>query len=137
VSKSNRVAPAQLAAGVRAIFAKAGCSDGEAGAVADHLVEANLMGHDSHGVIRVAKYIDWQKQGMVLPNQEPRTLRDEGVLLMVDGQFGYGQSVVRAALRQAIDRAKAKGVAVLALRNFGHLGRIGAWAEMAAASGLV
>ena len=134
---SGRVAANRLREGVRAVFAKGGCGQGEAGAIADHLVEANLMGHDSHGVIRVAKYIDWQKQGMVLPNREPAILRDEGVLLMIDGQFGYGQSVARAALRLGIDRAKAKGVAVLALRNIGHLGRIGAWAELAAASGLV
>ena len=132
-----RANPERLRLGVRAVFAKGGCREAEAKAVADHLVEANLMGHDSHGVIRVAKYIDWQKQGMVLANRKPKTLRDEGVLMMIDGQFGYGQSVARAALAGAIERAKSRGVAVLALRNSGHLGRIGAWAEMAAASGLV
>lgn len=133
----GRVGADRLRRGVVAIFARGGCNAAEATAVSDHLVEANLMGHDSHGVIRVAKYIDWQKQGMVLPNQAPKTLRDEGVLLLIDGQFGYGQSVARAALGTAIERAKARGVAVLALRNIGHLGRIGAWAELAAASGLV
>ena len=132
-----RAKPQQLRDGVRAIFAAAGCADEEARFVADHLVDANLRGHDSHGVIRVAKYIDWQSQGMVLPNRKPKFLRDDGVLLMADGQFGYGQSVARAALGSAIGRANAKGVAVLALRNVGHLGRIGAWAELAAEAGLV
>jgi uncharacterized oxidoreductase len=133
----SRANPERLYQGVRAIFAAAGCAAQEAHEVADHLVEANIVGHDSHGVIRVAKYIDWQKQGMVLANRKPKTLRDEGVLLMIDGQFGYGQSVARAALASAIERARSKGLAVLALRNVGHLGRIGAWAEMAAAAGLV
>lgn len=129
--------PARLRQGVQAIFAKGGCAADEAHLVADHLVDANLVGHDSHGVIRVAKYIDWQQRGMVLPNRTPVVLRDDGPLILIDGQFGYGQSVGRAALTLAIERAGTKGVAVLALRNVGHLGRIGAWAEMAAASGLV
>ena len=132
-----RANPDRLRRGVRAIFAKGGCDAAEAEAIADHLVEANLMGHDSHGVIRVAKYIEWQKRGMVLANRAPKIVRDAGVLLIIDGQFGYGQSVGRAAQQTAIGRAKEKGVAVLALRNIGHLGRIGAWAELAAAAGLV
>jgi uncharacterized oxidoreductase len=134
---SAPINPDRLREGVKAIFAAGGCADGEADAIADHLVEANLMGHDSHGVIRVAKYVSWQQQGMVLPNREPRLVHDAGVMLTIDGQFGYGQSVAPAALRRAIDRAKERGVAVLALRNAGHLGRIGAWPELAAAAGLV
>jgi uncharacterized oxidoreductase len=132
-----RVDPERLRHAARSIFAAAGCDVEEARLIGDHLVEANLVGHDSHGVIRVGKYIDWHKKGMVLPNQVPKILSDQGVLLLVDGQFGYGQSIARAALSAAIERAKAQGVALLALRNSGHLGRVGAWAEMAAAVGLV
>jgi uncharacterized oxidoreductase len=132
-----RAGAENLRRGVAAIFAAGGCDAEEAASIAGHLVEANLMGHDSHGVIRVAKYIDWQKRGLVLPNRAPKTLSDEGVLLLIDGQFGYGQSVGRVAVKAAIERAKSRGVAVLALRNIGHLGRIGAWAELAAGAGLV
>ncbi|MCC7047123.1 MAG: malate/lactate/ureidoglycolate dehydrogenase [Alphaproteobacteria bacterium] len=131
------VAPEQLRQGVRAIFARAGSDAGEAKAVGDHLVEANLVGHDSHGVIRVAKYIGWLKDGMVLANRRMKVLRDDGVLLMLDGQFGYGQAIALEAMRAGIAKAKKHGVALVALRNAGHLGRIGAWAEMAAAEGLV
>ncbi len=134
---TTKVAPAKLAKTVAGIFAKAGSDATEAKAVADHLVEANLMGHDSHGVIRVAKYIDWLKQGMVVTNQHAKTLRDDGVLLMLDGQFGYGQVIGIDAMKAGIAKAKKHGVALVALRNTGHLGRIGAWAEMAAAEGLV
>lgn len=119
------------------IFRAAGCAAEEAGQIADHLVDANLAGHDSHGVIRVAKYVDWQRQGMVLPNRELATLRDDGMLLMLDGGFGYGQSLGRTAMTLAIERARSTGVVVMALRNVGHLGRIGAWAEMATAAGLL
>ncbi len=119
------------------IFRAAGCAGAEAGEVADHLVDANLAGHDSHGAIRVAKYVDWQRQGMVLPNRTLETLRDDGMLLMFDGGFGYGQSLGRTAMTQAIERARSTGIVVMALRNVGHLGRIGAWAEMATDAGLL
>ncbi|MCC7274252.1 MAG: malate/lactate/ureidoglycolate dehydrogenase [Alphaproteobacteria bacterium] len=132
-----RAAAGRLREAVGAIFAAGGCAPGEAAAIAEHLVVANLMGHDSHGVIRVAKYIDWQQRGMVLPNRRLETLRDDGALHMVDGGFGYGQSLGRAAMEAAVARAGTNGVCVQALRNVGHLGRIGAWAEMAAAAGLV
>jgi uncharacterized oxidoreductase len=134
---TQHVAAGDLRRAVRAIFARAGSDEGEAQAVADHLVEANLVGHDSHGVIRVAKYMDWLKQGQVLANRHIRVLRDDGVLLLLDGQFGYGQAIGLEAMRLGIDKARKHGVAVMALRNSGHLGRVGAWAETAAASGLV
>jgi uncharacterized oxidoreductase len=74
---------------------------------------------------------------MVVTNQHAKTLRDDGVLLMLDGQFGYGQVIGIDAMKAGIAKAKQHGVALVALRNTGHLGRIGAWAEMAAAQGLV
>lgn len=134
---TERVAPEKLRQVVRSVFARAGSSTDEARAVGDHLVEANLVGHDSHGVIRVAKYIGWLKDGLVLANRSVEVLRDDGVLLMLDGQFGYGQAIAPGAMRAGIAKAKRHGVALVALRNSGHLGRIGAWAEMAAAEGLV
>lgn len=134
---TTRIAPDKLRPVVAQIFSKSGSDAAEAKAVADHLVEANLMGHDSHGVIRVAKYIDWLKQGLVVTNRHAKTLRDDGVLLMLDGQFGYGQLIGIEAMKAGIAKAKKHGVALVALRNTGHLGRIGAWAEMAAAEGLV
>ena len=54
------------------IFAAAGCSAAEATRVAEHLVEANLVGHDSHGVIRIARYIQWLQEGKVLANRKSR-----------------------------------------------------------------
>jgi uncharacterized oxidoreductase len=120
---------------VAAIFARAGCPSEEAGRIAHYLVEANLVGHDSHGVIRVPSYIDWLRSGKVLANQTLRVLTETDSLAVVDGNFGFGQTVGEQAMHLGIAKARRGGVAVVALRNSGHLGRIGDWALMAAGAG--
>jgi uncharacterized oxidoreductase len=117
---------------VRTVFAAAGCRPPEDERISHYLVEANLVGHDSHGVIRVPTYVAWLKQGKVLANQEPHTVFESDVLAIVDGRFGFGQTMGEHAMRLGIGKAQRHGVAVVALRNPGHLGRIGDWAEMAA-----
>jgi len=119
-----------------AAFRAAGSSDAEAALVGDHLVDANLVGHDSHGVIRMAKYLEWSAKGMVLANRHARVVRDAASHAVIDGQFGYGQAIGAEAMAIAIAKARATGVCVIALRNAGHLGRIGAWAEVVADAGL-
>ena len=89
----------------RDVFEAAGSSAEEAGIVADHLVEASLMGHDSHGVIRISKYVDWVRAGQVLPNQHVEIVNDRGALLVVDGGFGFGQVIGKEAMELAADRA--------------------------------
>ena len=117
------------------IFRAAGSSADEADTVAGHLVEASLMGHDSHGVIRIRKYIEWAKAGHVIPNQHATLAVDRGALLVVDGNFGFGQVIGKEAMQLAADRAARLGMAAVAIRNAGHLGRIGAWPEMLARRG--
>lgn len=133
----GRIEPVGLTRHVAAIFAAAGSSDKEAAIVADHLVEANLLGHDSHGVIRVAKYIDWLAAELVIANRHAEIVSDHGPLVVLDGGFGYGQVIGREAMGIAAERARRYGMAALAIRNAGHLGRIGAWAEQLAAAGFV
>jgi uncharacterized oxidoreductase len=117
------------------IFAKAGCEAAEAERIAIHLVEANLAGHDSHGVIRIATYINWLRAGKVLAGQSILIAFENEAIAVVDGQHGFGQSVGEQALRLGIEKSSKHGVAIIALRKSGHLGRIGAWAEIAAAAG--
>jgi uncharacterized oxidoreductase len=119
------------------IFAAAGCNAPEHERIAHYLVEANLAGHDSHGVIRVSHYIDWLRAGKVRANQVPKTVFENDAIAVVDGQFGFGQVMGEHAVKLGIDKASRQGVAVVALRNSGHLGRIGDWAELAAAAGKV
>jgi hydroxycarboxylate dehydrogenase B len=122
---------------IRKIFNAAGSDDSEAAIVANHLVEANLAGHDSHGVIRTGAYLDCLKEGAVLPNRHAQVTGDRGNILSIDGEFGYGQVIARESMEMAIERAKGKGLVILSIKNAGHLGRIGAWAEQLASAGLV
>jgi uncharacterized oxidoreductase len=120
----------------RGVFVAAGSSDAEARIVADHLVDANLKGHDSHGIIRVSKYVDWVRKGELIPNRHAEVVTDRGALLVVDGAFGYGQVVGREAMALMAKRTREHGFCAAGIRNTGHLGRIGAWPEQLAAEGL-
>jgi uncharacterized oxidoreductase len=122
---------------VISIFRHAGSEPDEAAAIADHLIDANLTGHDSHGVIRVAPYLQLLRNGGILANRHARIARDAGPLLTIDGQQGYGIAIASEATAIGIERAKQHGVAVIGIGNASHMGRIGAWAEQAAAEGLL
>ena len=119
------------------IFSAAGCAQEEAERVALLLVESNLVGHDSHGVIRIPTYVQWLQEKKVLPNQTISISVDNGPVLVIDGQFGLGQSIGYQTMERGIEKAAQEGVAVVALRNAGHLGRIGDWPLMAANAGMI
>jgi uncharacterized oxidoreductase len=118
-----------------AIFHAAGCQPAEAECIATHLVEANLVGHDSHGAIRIASYVQWLRAGKVLADRKIQVVFENDAIAVVDGQFGFGQTIGAQAMTLAIDKSNRHGVAVVALRNSGHLGRIGDWPLMAARAG--
>jgi len=126
-----------LTAAVRAIVRASGSSDAESDLVATNLVEANLRGHDSHGVGMVPRYVDALKEGGLTPNAHVEVLLDTGPLLRLDGRQGYGQAIGREAMALAIERARRHGVCVAGLAHSHHLGRIGHWAEQCVAEGLV
>src|SRR5262249_40100665 len=109
----------------------------EADRIAHYLVEANLAGHDSHGVIRVPYYVEWVQAGKVLPNQAVKVVFENETIAGLDGQYGFGQSIGEPAMRLGIDKVRKHGVAVIALRNTGHLGQIGAWPLLVARAGLL
>ena len=122
---------------VHDLFETAGCSADEAERIATLLVEANLVGHDSHGVVRVPSYLQWLREGKVIANQSVRVVHDHEAIVVLDGQFGFGQSIGEQAVRIGLEKSARYGVSVVALRNSGHLGRIGDWALMAADAGNV
>jgi uncharacterized oxidoreductase len=130
-----RIAPDELIRFASRIFAAAGCSDEEARRIGRHLVEANLVGHDSHGVIRIKTYIEWLREGLVVPNQTIEIVLENDVMAVVDGRSGFGQSIGEQAVQLGIDKCSRYGVSAIALRHVGHLGRIGDWPEMAAQAG--
>ena len=122
---------------VAQIFATAGSSAAEADRIATYLVAANLAGHDSHGVIRVPVYLRWLREGQTVQDQSIKIVSDTPVIAVIDGQFGFGQTVAPQAVAIGIEKCKAMGLAAIALRNSAHIGRVGDFAEMAAAEGLV
>jgi hydroxycarboxylate dehydrogenase B len=122
---------------VAEVFTRSESSPEEARRIATYLTTANLTGHDSHGVIRVPLYVGWKKMGSVVPDQTVDVVVDTPSLAVIDGKFGYGQTVTPQAVRIGIEKCKKAGLAAIALRNAGHIGRVGDWAEMAAGEGLV
>ena len=127
----------ELQAQAASIFIAAGSSKEVAKTVADNLVMANLSGHDSHGVGMLPRYIDAVLEGGLKPNTGVKINLDIGSLLTLDGQRGYGQIVGEQAMRLGIARAKQQGSCIMTLSHAHHLGRIGHFAEMAVAEGLV
>ena len=105
--------------------------------MARRLVDSNLVGHDSHGVIRVGKYLEWVRAGWLVPNASPTVAFENDAMAIVDGNRGFGQVVGEFAGGLGTRKAAKTGIAMVGLRNCGHLGRVGDWAELAAAHGQV
>src|SRR6476619_3796691 len=123
--------PAALHALTTLIVSRMGSAEAETQEVADHLVRANLAGHDSHGVGMLPAYVRLLQDGLLVPNQTPDTMLDAGALLVIDARRGYGQHMTANAVRRDIGRAKELGACVLALRNASHIGRICTYGELA------
>lgn len=122
---------------VKKILTTAGSNAGEAAIVADHLILANLSGHDSHGVGMIPNYMQNITSGYLIPNQHAEKVRHDGSILVFDGKAGYGQVVARDAMIEAINVSRETGVAIVALRNAHHIGRVGTYGEQCADAGLV
>ena len=121
----------------RAIFRAAGANDDDAATVADSLVDAELSGHESHGLIRVKEYVRHIEAGRIVPSARPEIVEDRGATIVVDGHWAFGQVVATKATEWMIERARDHGVAAVAIRRCAHVGRAGVYPEMAAEHGLV
>jgi hydroxycarboxylate dehydrogenase B len=133
---SEELAPEPLRAFLKALFCAYGTPADNARAVVDHLVDASLVGLHSHGIIRVPDYLDAIVSGAVNPAAVP-TVVDDGTVLVLDAHGCFGQ-VAGASVVDAVERrAGAGGVAIVALRKAGHLGRIGAYVETLARRGFI
>lgn len=126
-----------LKAAVRELMLGFGSAPREIELVTDNLVEANLTGHDSHGVGMLPRYTNAFREGGLTPNAHVTTRLDTGTLLALDGHAGFGQVIGHEAMELGIARARTHGSCIVALGNSHHLCRIGAWAEMAVAAGLI
>jgi uncharacterized oxidoreductase len=123
---------ATLTAFTRAVFEAAGVPAADAAVVATSLVDANLCGHDSHGVMRVPQYVEFLRTGTYRPGAPLTVLSETPAAVAADANWGLGQVQAYRLLGLLVPKAKAVGVAAGTLRNSGHTGRLGEYAEFAA-----
>jgi len=117
------------------LLCAAGAPEDHGRIVAEHLAGNNLAGHDSHGFIRIIQYIRQIKEGVILPAAKPEIIKETPVIAQVDGHYGFGQVAAKFSTELAIDKAKKQGVGCVSVRRLRHLGRLGAWVELAAKAG--
>jgi len=122
---------------ITAILTAAKVPEKEADIVAEHLVRANLTGHDSHGVGMLPTYLRSIKRNLLQPGLPADLKTDQGSILIFDGQRGFGQRVAREAMEQAIHRCRKTGLVLMGLRNAHHIGRVGSYGEQAIAAGMI
>ena len=131
------ITPQALRDFVAATFAAADVPQADAEAVAAHLVEANLKGHDSHGVVRVIWYLQAVKDGLTKPGAPITIEKESATTAMIDGGWNFGQIVAREAMAMAVTKAQQSGVGIVVAHQSSHVGRVGAYAEQAAAASMI
>src|SRR5437867_9296550 len=121
----------------RALFVAAGAPAEEAVLVMHHIVGANLVGHDSHGVIQIPTYIERIKVGHIVPGAPWVIVKESPTTTVVDGHWGFGYSVNERAMRLTIDKAEKGSVAAATVFRQGHIGRLSSYTQMAARAGMI
>jgi LDH2 family malate/lactate/ureidoglycolate dehydrogenase len=122
---------------VTAVYEKLGVPTDDANIIADSLVQADLWGHQSHGVLRLSWYVERLRHGVMQPVTKTNYVVDAGAMAVIDGQEGVGQVITAAAMRDAINRAKQHGIGAVAVRNSNHFGTCMYYSLMAAQEGCV
>ena len=121
----------------RDVLLKLGASPEEADTVAEHQIGANLAGHDSHGIILLATYVDRIKKGHIVPGATAEIVQETPTTAHVDGHWGFGQVVQTKATRLAIDKARRNMMAAVTVACQSHVGRLGDYSLMAAREGMI
>lgn len=129
--------PERIQETVQSVLAATGSPAQEAQQLASHLVESNLTGHDSHGVIRLSQYMEMLREGQIQPGRRMHIVRDEGATVLVHGDWGYGQTIAYEATELAISRAREHRVANVGMSQLNHIGRLAAYAQRIAEEGLI
>lgn len=122
---------------IQAVFRQMCSEEQEAKLVADHLIAANLAGHDSHGIGMIPSYVRSWSQGHLQINHHAKIVKEAGAAVTLDGDRAFGQVAAHEAMALGIEKAHQHGIAAVALHNSHHIGRIGYWAEQCAAAGFV
>ena len=117
------------------ILRRAGCTEKTAGEIVDHLIDADLCGVESHGIFRTLQYAQEFERGYIRPDAVPSVDASQSPTLHVDGEGGIGITAMTRAVEVGLEAARVHGLAAIAVRNTGHTGRLGAFAETAANAG--
>ena len=120
-----------------ALFRAAGASEGAARATVESLVTSSLMGHDSHGVLRIPEYLGFVADGAIDVDAAVTVERTGPTTAVVDGHRGFGAVGAERAIREGIAIARQERTACVITRNCNHVGRLGAWVQLAADRGML
>lgn len=131
------ISPESLTLFAEQLLLAGGATAEEARITAASLVDSNLRGYESHGVMRIPYYMDAIKSGEVVPNADLKILDQGASRIVADAQWGFGQVQAVRMLELLTPLAKAEGLAIGTMIQSGHIGRLGEYCEMAAARGLV
>src|SRR3984893_5527191 len=121
----------------QALFVAAGTPPEEAELVMRHIVGANLVGHDSHGVIQIPTYIERIKVGHIVPGAPWTIVQESPTTTVVDGHWGFGYVANERAMRLTIEKARPATVAAATVFRQGHIGRLSSYTQMAARAGMI
>ncbi len=134
---ADAIAPERLLDFAATVYTHHGVPAADARLCADTLVQADLWGHQSHGVMRLSWYVDRLRSGVCAPVAAPELVVDAGAVAVMDGRDAMGQVLTARAMDEAIRRAKAHGIGAVALRNSGHFGTAMYFTLMAARANCV
>lgn len=137
VTTPERILPDDLRRFVAAVMTAAGLLPGDAEIVADSLVAAEMRGLASHGVARVAIYVQRLELGLVNPRPRMRYLREEGATTLLDADNGPGQPAAAAAMARAVGLARTVGIGACAVRNSNHCGALAYYTQLAVAQRMI
>jgi uncharacterized oxidoreductase len=118
-------------------FLALGCRPHDARIVTDHLVQSNLYGHESHGLLRMYEYALAVSEGRMKPQATPEIVQEHACTAVVDANYGFGQVGAALATELAIEKAQKYGMASVSLRKASHIGRAGAYPIAMAQAGLM
>jgi len=137
MNAAPRVDAARLTGFAAAVYSGAGMSEADARLVADTLVQADLWGHQSHGVLRLGWYLDRVRNKVMNPVTKPEFVVDAGAMALIDGHDGVGHVLTVLATKEAVKRAKAHGIGAVGVRNSNHFGTCMYYTMMGAREGCV
>ncbi len=137
MTASRRIPAPELTAFVLGLVEKLGTPPDIAIVVATTLVNADLAGHTSHGVMQIPNYIGAIESGRLVPDARPVIERELAASAVVDARSGWGHYTAWWTMDRLIEKARVVGVACASVGGVQHIGRLGEYAEQAAAAGCV